>query len=554
MRTFIGMDANGRVGTEQDDSTGGCGYAQREDEAGRLLRAFANKHQLVNVTTVMDGNNDGDGATWTSSAGYGHRIDYILLQQEDMPSVMDCGVTDLDALGGMGDHRAVKVAVNGRWRRSARGGGLPQDCLATGPPPPPHLRLSKERLQDTHRRRSFAAAVAEYRHSTDDPAAACEQFVAAYRQHAEDCFGVPRQRGRRPRGTHMTPVATACLRARRQLRTWHRQGGQGCKLRELPAALRRILREVPDAPLYLEALAKEGRRDRRVGRAGAPCQTLTRALHKSLGSKLQHEIRASRTQALVRMTDQVLSDGTPWKAMRRAEQIVGMGRRQWAAQPLRDEDGNVLPDAQAVADETVYAVAKLEGGYIKHREELPATTTTRLNPPANQPTIPRLTDVLRQVARLRNCAPGPDGITTELLKAAPLATAMQLQPLLAAQLQSNLEVTSQKGAVAQVIPKPSKKNGALSDQRLIFLLDVLQTVPEVETRTGDGGHASHRPGHPARCPRGPRGGQGRSSSEEHAAGLCDTADHDIQTIHRPACSIPQGMPPPGYQRHTAAAG
>lgn len=119
--TFVGIDANARLGSIVSPMVGAAG-AQQQDAAGDHLHAFALELDLCAPAALQGSPPHG---TWRSNAGRWHRIDYVLVPPTFRDAVVEAAVAPADtlAIADRVDHAAPFVRMNiapaGAPRRSA---------------------------------------------------------------------------------------------------------------------------------------------------------------------------------------------------------------------------------------------------------------------------------------------------------------------------------------------------------------------------------------------------------------------------------------------------
>ena len=105
MRLLLLGDFNGEVGSVNSPAVGQWAPAT-ENDGGMRLRQFAEAHQLVIASTF---NGNGDATSWVDAFGGGHRIDYVVCEEDLFCSSSQSWVDrsiDL-ATAAREDHRVV---------------------------------------------------------------------------------------------------------------------------------------------------------------------------------------------------------------------------------------------------------------------------------------------------------------------------------------------------------------------------------------------------------------------------------------------------------------
>ncbi len=476
----IMIDANGRLGSIQSCAVSTEGYSQEEDRGGARFHTFLLDHDMLMIP------HDDSGVTWTSSADFHHRIDYVATTAELAAATTKAyTMSDIDKQHD-GDH--YPACLHLCFTATASSNKLPKT-----------LRLDRRLLRSSDSQSAFASALSALplqpweMEANDHNHEVAEQI----RQAAKTAFQTQDKPIFKP---YIQRSTYSLINIRRQVRRVLRYA-KGHAPRQTALDLSRQLakRLVHGDLADLCRTAGANIWHPTVVALQISAQSLLHThidVHEWLLnltrfiSDTKHILRKALDSDLTRFLVDIAKGVTTdfddhqsfnaWTKLKKLLKWGGRKSRVTRALPMRiTSDGQVIPNATDQAEHDLKHFGDVEKARYCTQEQLVHTynLAQRADPRTcepmlvNTPSRADLARLFRHAARGRSA--GPDIILDDLMAAAPAEMSRMLHPLMTKMSFRQVEPLALKGAYLTPFPKNGIQTAHVKGERAIFLSNTI---------------------------------------------------------------------------------
>ena len=473
-------DMNAKLGSVQSDAVGSYG-AEDENHPGSLLHAFAMESDLW-IPSTFPTAHTGPSATWRSSEGQPHRLDYVLIPCKWKAFDLSSFISDsIDLCNAREDHYVVSLKIS-MVQSQSKTHSLKQP------------RIDVRKCSDPQARLRFCQKIQnppsiDWEVGTGLHAELLTQWLQTT---AQECF--PRA-ARQPKQRYMSDFTWHVVLLRKQLRQLMIRSEKHTRLLLLKKFFvtwthcaqhqSRYQPQVsteadstPSAPLILGLTKLLQRCHRSFAWALFHRQKLHSAARQSSRSDRIHT-----AQSIVDQFYQAAHSNDSKALYRQLRPLLGQQHRKTVHQfkpipAVRLEDNSLAKDHDEAAQRWRSHFASAEQGIlatVPQLQELAALQHpcyAHEDLPFDLRSIPSLDDIERYIHKAKaGKSPGLDGLPSELYRLAPSTMAKALWPLMAKCALRCTEPMRWRGGEVCAIPKTALANSQVEQFRSILLAD-----------------------------------------------------------------------------------
>ncbi|CAE7432948.1 unnamed protein product [Symbiodinium sp. CCMP2456] len=417
------LDANSRLGEVPTDAVGSCG-AEPENTAGTLFHGFV-LDQGGFLPSTFPEFHEGSHPTWLSAQGHSHRLDYVMVPSSWKSFRLRTSVLHgFEAMQLKEDHSPL--LLHACFAGRAPLASYTEKCTHAARPV-----VSQDTTERQHQLGVLKGLRTAPWHAAPDLQYEC--FVSQWRSAGQD---LARKAPPRPRQVYLCPDTIGLVDTCRALRAYlrHEAGERSQRLLKLAFAAFVLLARRQQFTDATRSVADDWLRDLDYSeaRAAALLRYFVGRLRKAV-----HKDRLSYLQGLVTAVSQcdVRDARSVYGAIRKAFPSARSSRRSsfvpLPAVELPSGELAVTP-AQKADCWRAYFGEQEAGVPVDELKYVTAFNARQRTPvPFDFRAVPSLSE-LEQVALQVNKskAPGPDGITGDLLRLCPVQAAVQLYPVI----------------------------------------------------------------------------------------------------------------------------